>query len=164
MAKPAIAVPGGASSSAQPGRRRWDRRLPPQLRSSTLVAVSGIRSSSISGSSAGNTMIEITALGNLSRKLANANLSMNQIAPQILSPQHSSQKDRPFPQFTDVAIQNPTVGISNYYAGMVRIQKHYSRGLSFGANYTWSKYLGGVNMPGSSEGNDAGTYSNYYNR
>jgi hypothetical protein len=113
---------------------------------------------------AGNTMIEITALGNLSRKLSNANLSMNQIAPQILSPQHSSQKDRPFPQFTDVAIQNPTLGISNYYAGMVRIQKHYSRGLSFGASYTWSKYLGDVNMPGSSEGNDAGTYSNYYNR
>jgi len=113
---------------------------------------------------AGNTMIEITALGNLSRKLSNANLSMNQIAPQILSPQHSSQKDRPFPQFTDVAIQNPTLGISNYYAGMVRVEKHYSRGLSFGASYTWSKYLGDVNMPGSSEGNDAGTYSNYYNR
>jgi hypothetical protein len=110
------------------------------------------------------TLIEIGALGNLSRKLANANLSLNQIAPQILSPLHSSQKDRPFPQFTDVAIQNPTLGVSNYYAAVLRIEKHYSRGLSFGANYTWSKYLGDINMPGTAEGNDAGTYSNYYNR
>ncbi len=113
---------------------------------------------------ANGTIVEITVLGNLSRKLANANLSMNQIAPQILGPQRSSQKDRPFPQFTDVAIQNPTLGVSTYYAGMARIEKRYSRGLSFGANYTWSKYLGDVNMPGTSEGNDAGTYSNYYNR
>jgi hypothetical protein len=113
---------------------------------------------------AGGTMVEVGVLGNLSRKLANPNLSLDQIAPQVLSPQHSSQKDRPYPQFTDVAIQNPTLGISNYYAGMVRIEKRYSHGLSFGANYTWSKYLGDVNMPGSSEGNDAGTYSNYYNR
>jgi hypothetical protein len=109
-------------------------------------------------------MVEIGVLGNLSRKLANANLSLNQIAPQLLGPQHSAQKDRPFPQFTDVAIQNPTLGVSNYYAGVLRIEKRYSRGLSFGANYTWSKYLGDVNMPGASEGNDAGTYSNYYNR
>jgi hypothetical protein len=113
---------------------------------------------------AGGMMIEISALGNLSRKLANANLSLNQIAPQILDAQHSSQKDRPFPQFTGVSIQNPTLGESNYYAGMLRVEKRYSRGLSFGANYTWSKYLGNVNMPGAAEGNDAGTYSNYYNR
>jgi hypothetical protein len=113
---------------------------------------------------AGGMKIEISALGNLSRKLANANLSLNQIAPQILSPQHSSQRDRPFPQFTGVAIQNPTLGISNYYAGMLRVEKRYSLGVSFGANYTWSKYLGNINMPGAAEGNDAGTYSNYYNR
>jgi hypothetical protein len=113
---------------------------------------------------AGGILVEISALGNLSRKLPNANLSLDQIFPQILSPQHSSQKDRPFPQFTDVSIQNPTLGVSNYYSGMVRIEKRYSRGLSLGANYTWSKYLGDVNMPGTAEGNDAGTYSNYYNR
>jgi hypothetical protein len=112
----------------------------------------------------GGMVMEVGALGNLSRKLANASLSLNQIVPQILGPQHSSQKDRPFPQFTDVQIQNPTLGISSYYAAMVRIEKRYSRGLSFGANYTWSKYLGNVNMTGAAEGNDAGTYSNYYNR
>jgi hypothetical protein len=113
---------------------------------------------------AGGMMVEATVLGNLSRKLANANLSLNQIAPQILGPQHSSQKDRPFPQFTDVAIQFPTLGISNYYGGMIRMEKRYSRGLSFGANYAWSKYLGNISTPGLSEGNGAGTYSNYYNR
>jgi hypothetical protein len=109
----------------------------------------------------GGMVVEVGALGNLSRKLANASLSLNQIVPQILGPQRSSQKDRPFPQFTDVQIQNPTLGISSYYAAMVRIEKRYSRGLSFGTNYTWSKYLGNVNMTGAAEGNDAGTYSNY---
>jgi hypothetical protein len=112
----------------------------------------------------GGTVVEVGALGNLSRKLANPNLSLNQIVPQILGPQHSAQKDRPFPQFTDVQIQNPTLGGSSYYAGMVKIEKRYSRGLSFGANYTWSKYLGDVNMSGAADGNDTGTYSNYYNR
>ena len=112
----------------------------------------------------GGMMVEATFLGNVARKLANANLSLNQISPQILGPQHSSQKDRPFPQFTDVAIQYPTLGASSYYAGMIRVEKRYSRGLSFGANYAWSKYLGNISTPGSSEGNGAGIYSDYYNR
>ena len=99
----------------------------------------------------GGMAVEIGVLGNLSRKLANPNLSLDQIVPQILGPQHSSQKDRPFPQFTDVQVQNPTLGVSSYYAGMVKIEKRYSRGLSFGANYTWSKYLGDVNMSGAAD-------------
>ncbi len=109
-------------------------------------------------------VVGASVLGNLSRSLANANLSLDQILPQVLGPGHSSQKDRPFPQFTNVSITRPTLGDSNYYAGVLTIEKRYSAGLSFGANYTWSKYLGNVNMPGASEGNDAGTYSDYYNR
>ena len=109
-------------------------------------------------------VVEATVLGNLSRKLPNATLSIDQISPAILGPQHSSQKDRPFPQFSDVQIIAPTLGVSNYYAGMVRIQKRYSHGLSFGANYTFSKFLDDVNSPGTLLGNEGGTYSNYYNR
>jgi hypothetical protein len=112
----------------------------------------------------GGMVIEVTTLGNLSRKLPNAVLPINQIPWSILGPTHSSQKDRPFPQFTNVSIQNPTLGVSNYYAGMVRVEKRFSHGLNFGANYTWSKYLGNVNSPGTAEGNDAGTYSDLYNR
>ncbi|MGH9668200.1 MAG: hypothetical protein ACRD9L_27585, partial [Bryobacteraceae bacterium] len=109
-------------------------------------------------------VVEATMLGNLSRKLPDASMSINQILPSLLSAQHSSQKDRPFPQFSDVSIVAPTLGVSNYYAGMVRIQKRYSHGLSFGANYTFSKFLDNINDPGTVLGNEGGTYSNYFNR
>jgi len=112
----------------------------------------------------GSAVLEVTGLGNLSRKLANDALSLNQISPQILGPAHSTQKDRPFPQFTDVQINFPTLGYSNYYAGMIRVEKRYSKGLSFGATYTWSKFLGIVSMGGDTLGSGAGIYSNYYNR
>ncbi len=109
-------------------------------------------------------MLEVTILGNLSRKLPVSNLSLDQIAPQVLTAQHSTQAYRPYPQFSNVSIQSPTIGISNYYAGLVRIQKRYSYGLNFGANYTWSKLLGNLNDVGAALGNDNGPYSNYYNR
>jgi hypothetical protein len=112
----------------------------------------------------GAMVLEITALGNLSRKLANDKLSLNQIPPQILGPQHSSQRDRPFAQFTDVAILFPTLGASSYYGGMLRVQKRYSHGLNFGASYTWSKYLANISASGIAGGNNAGIYSNYYDR
>ena len=110
----------------------------------------------------GNIVVEVAVLGNLARKLANANLSLNQIAPQVLSSLQAQgittqlQKYRPFPQFTDVQIQFPTNGVSNYYAALVRADKRFSHGLSFGANYTWSKYLGNITEPGTALGNGVG--------
>jgi hypothetical protein len=47
---------------------------------------------------------------------------------------------------------------------MVRIEKRYSYGLNFGANYTWSKLLGNLNDVGAALGNDNGPFQNYYNR
>ena len=46
-----------------------------------------------------SSVIELTFLGNLARKLASTSISINQIAPSILGPQHQSQRDRPYPQF-----------------------------------------------------------------
>jgi len=112
----------------------------------------------------GNAVVEVTFLGNLARKLPNSNLSLNQIPTSILGPAHSTQKDRPYPQFSDVQIIAPTLGVSNYYAGLVRLQKRYSRGLSLGATYTYSKFLANIGDPGSEIGNNAGPYSNFYNR
>ena len=65
-------------------------------------------------------LVEVTLLGNLSRKLPSTNLSLIQILPSILGPAHQSQMDRPFPQFSGVTIIAPTLGVSNYYATMVR--------------------------------------------
>jgi len=118
----------------------------------------------------GNMVVEVAGLGNLSRKLSNANLSLNQIAPDVLSSLQARgvttqlQQYRPFPQFTDVLIQFPTNGLSDYYALLVRADKRFSHGLSFGANYTWSKYFGNITQPGLALGNGVGSlvYQDYY--
>ncbi len=112
----------------------------------------------------GSVVVEASVLGNLSRKLPVSNLSLDQIAPQVLTAQHNTQAYRPYPQFSNVSIQSPTLGVSNYYAGLVRLEKRYSFGLNFGANYTWSKLLGNLNDVGSALGNENGPYSNFYNR
>src|SRR5579872_57316 len=113
----------------------------------------------------GGVLLEVTGLGNLSRKLPAANMSINQIPLAILGPQHDSQKDRPFPQFSDVQILLPPLGVSNYYAGMVRVTKRYSHGLNLGVSYTYSKFLTNADSPGGTNlGNNGGPYSNFYNR
>ncbi len=112
----------------------------------------------------GAAVVEITVLGNLSRKLASTGLAINQIQPSILGPAHQSQRDRPFPQFSNVTVQSPTLGLANYYAAMIRFQKRYSKGLSLGGNYTWSRFFDNTNEVGASIGNNAGPYSNLYNR
>jgi hypothetical protein len=111
-----------------------------------------------------STVLELTFLANLSRKLASAALSLNQIPPSLLGPLHQTQRDRPFPQFTNVQIQNPTLGVANYYAGVLRFQKRFSHGLSFGGSYTLSRFFDNTNDPGTTFGDNGGPYSNFYNR
>ena len=112
----------------------------------------------------GNSVVEVTFLGNMSHSLASSNITLNQIPLSILGPQNQTQRSRPFPQFSDVQIQSPTFGNSRYYAGMVRYQKRYSRGLSLGGHYTWSRFFTDANDPGSTLGNNGNPYSNAYNR
>ena len=107
--------------------------------------------------------MKATVIGNLSRKLPAANMTLNQIPTSILGPKCDTQACRPYPQFSDVQLLLPNLGVSNYYAGMWRIAKRYSRGLSAGASYTWSKYLTNADT-GSTVGNNSGPYSNFYNR
>src|SRR5205807_3869578 len=75
------------------------------------------------------------------------------------------QQYRPYPQFTDVQIQFPSNGRSNYYAALVRAEKRFSHGLSFGGNYTYSRYFGNISQPGQALGNGVGSlvYQDYYN-
>ena len=109
-------------------------------------------------------VVEASIIGNLGRKLPSANLTLNQIRPEILNATHQAQRDRPFPQFTNVTIQSPTLGISNYYGGLLRLEKRFSHGFNFNANYTYSKFLENTNDTGTTAGRDTGPYSNLYNR
>jgi hypothetical protein len=110
-----------------------------------------------------NIMVEAGYLANASRKLASSTMSINQVLPSLLSPS-STQRDRPYAQFSDVQLLLPGLGVSNYHALLLRAEKRFSSGWNFLSTYTWSKFLNNTNEGGQSLGADGGPYSNYYNR
>ena len=57
----------------------------------------------------GRMVLELAYIGNVSRNLPGPNLSINQIPPEALRP-GVTQRDRPFPQFSNVSIVLPTIG------------------------------------------------------
>ncbi|MCI0620652.1 MAG: carboxypeptidase regulatory-like domain-containing protein [Acidobacteria bacterium] len=110
---------------------------------------------------------EISFLGNLSHKLSSGNLSLNQVTPERLAQvagagRTPGQADRPFPQFSNVNIQSPTLGDSRYYAGVARIERRFAGGFSVLGTYTWARAFNNYN-DGGSLGADIG-FSNFYNR
>lgn len=107
-------------------------------------------------------VLEVAYLGNVSRNLAGPNLSINQISPERLRP-GVTQRDRPFPQFSNVSLVLPANGRSDYHAGTVRAEKRFSGGVSLLATYTYSRFLSDTDSGGSDLG-DVGTYSNLYDR
>lgn len=110
----------------------------------------------------GRVVVEIAYLGNVSRNLAGPNLSINQIAPDRLRP-GVTQRDRPFPQFSNVSLVLPANGRSDYHAGTVRAEKRFADGFSVLGTYTYSRFLSDTDSGGSELG-DVGTYSNLYDR
>ncbi len=111
----------------------------------------------------GRMMVEVSYIGNLSRKLASSNLPINQILPERMGP-GTSQKDRPYPQFSNVQVVLPSLGVSSYHAGMVKIEKRFSGGLNFLGTYTWSKFMNNCDEGGANIGEEGSPYSDYYNR
>jgi hypothetical protein len=112
----------------------------------------------------GGTLFEIGYIGNLSRKLASENLAMNQIPPNLMGP-GTGQAQRPFPQFSNVSLIAPSLGVSSYHAGVLKVEKRFSRGFNVLSTYTWSKFLD--NSDGGSGavlGDEPSAYSDYYNR
>lgn len=75
----------------------------------------------------------------------------------------ATQKDRPLPQFSNVSIQFPTLGVSNYHAGFLRVERRFVAGFSFLGSYTWSKNIGNADPGGGSLG-DVQFYQDLYNR
>ncbi|MBI3684434.1 MAG: carboxypeptidase regulatory-like domain-containing protein [Acidobacteria bacterium] len=111
----------------------------------------------------GGMVVEASYLANLSRKLAGTNLSINQIRPERMGPA-ATQRDRPFPQFSDVAVVFPSLGVSSYHAGLLRFEKRFSGGFNVLSTYTFAKFLNNVDEGGSVLGNEGGAYSDFYNR
>ena len=112
---------------------------------------------------AGGVIVEISYLANLARKLSGTNLSINQIRPELLGP-GATQRDRPFPQFSDVSVVFPSLGVSSYHGGVARIEKRFSQGFNVLSTYTFSKFLNNVDEGGAALGGEGGSYSNFYDR
>lgn len=74
----------------------------------------------------------------------------------------NTQALRPFPQFSNVTLINPSIGKSDYYAGFVRVQKHFSDGVSLLAHYTRSRFMDDAES--SNEYGSSGSYMDAYRR
>jgi len=109
-------------------------------------------------------VLEVSGLSNLAHKLPGQNQNIDQIAPSVLSATHHSQSDRPFPQFSSVALVAPSIGNAYYFSGIVRLERRFSNGFNLNATYTYAKALDDNYGSGSALGVDNGVYSNYYNR
>jgi hypothetical protein len=108
-------------------------------------------------------LVEIGYIANVSHNLTANDFSLNQIAPQLVGTSASNpQVLRPFPQFNNVTWINPSIGNSTYHGGFIRTEKRMSRGISFLAHYTYSKFLDDVEA--ANEFGATGSYMDAYNR
>jgi hypothetical protein len=105
--------------------------------------------------------VEAGYLANVSHHLTANDLSLDQVAPQLMGP-GNAQAWRPFPQFSNVTWINPSIGNSTYHGGFVRAEKRFGGGVSFLAHYTFSKFIDDVES--ANEYGVTGSYMDAYNR
>lgn len=112
-----------------------------------------------------NMLFEIGYLGTFGHKLVvPGTRSINQVRPKLIRP-GNVQTLRPYPQYSDVRVVQPTIGNSNYHGMNVKVERRMSAGLQFNANYTWAKAIDDVearNELGGNAGDNA--FSNQYDR
>lgn len=109
----------------------------------------------------GNLLVETGYIGNISHHLAANDLSLNQVPTSKFGP-GDTQPLRPYPQFSNVTLLNPTVGNSSYHGVFFKTERRFSNGLSFLAHYTFSKFIDDV--ASGDEFGDPGSYMDQYNR
>jgi len=105
-------------------------------------------------------LVEAGYIANVSHHLTANDLTLNQVAPELMGP-GNAQARRPYPQFSNVTWINPSIGNSTYHAGFIRTEKRLGR-LAFLAHYTFSKFLDDVES--SNEYGNTGSYMDAYNR
>jgi Carboxypeptidase regulatory-like domain len=106
-------------------------------------------------------LLEGGFISNESRHLTGNDFSINQVRPEHMGP-GNTQALRPFPQFSNVILLNPSIGRSSYYAGFVRVQKRFASGFSLLTHYTRSRYLDDAEA--ANEYGSTGSYMDQYHR
>ncbi len=106
-------------------------------------------------------LLEAGYLANISHHLTANDLSLDQVAPQLMGA-GNAQSRRPFPQFSNVTWINPSIGNSTYHGGFVRAEKRFGGSFSFLAHYTFSKFIDDVES--ANEYGITGSYMDAYNR
>lgn len=109
-----------------------------------------------------NTVFDVSYLGNVGHKLNGPNTNINQVPPSQMGP-GNAQIRRPFPQFGNVVLITPMWGNSSYHGMNLKMEKRFSHGLNFLANYTYSKFIDDV-ASGFENGQAAGGIQDFYNR
>jgi hypothetical protein len=118
-------------------------------------------------------LLDVGYLGTFGHSLpvtdnAGGQYSINQIAPNLLAQANANpataQSLRPFPQFQNVQLLDPNIGASKYNGANIGVQKKFSQGLQFLANYTWSKFEDNADARNELAGYPGdNSYTNYYN-
>jgi Carboxypeptidase regulatory-like domain/TonB dependent receptor len=106
-------------------------------------------------------LVEAGYLANISHHLTANDLSLDQVAPQLMG-SGNAQARRPFPQFSNVTWINPSIGNSTYHGGFLRAEKRFGGSFSFLAHYTFSKFIDDVES--ANEYGVTGSYMDAYNR
>jgi hypothetical protein len=111
-------------------------------------------------------VVEVGYIRNSSRHLTANDLSIDQVPTELLGP-GDTQVRRPFPQFSNVTLINPSVGTSSYHGAFVRVEKRFGGGYSLLAHYTKSRFMDDVesaNEYGNVLGLNQASYMDAYHR
>src|SRR6185503_18556245 len=160
----------GLPAYARPALTPGLGAVPPGARPNTSVAffdpdqvapISYQSNISLQHETGNGALVEVGYMGNISRHLTANDLTLNQVPTELIG-RGDTQRLRPFPQFSDVRLINPSIGKSSYHAGFVRVQKRFSDGFSFLAHYTRSRYMDDAEA--ANEYGLTGSYMDAYHR
>ena len=108
------------------------------------------------------TLFEASYLGNVGHKLPGPNVSLNQVHPSLWR-SGNMQALRPYPQFNAITRIAPMWGNSSYHGMNLKLEKRFSDGLNFLANYTYAKFIDDT-FAGFEAGEADVGMQNYYDR
>ncbi|MGH9720757.1 MAG: carboxypeptidase regulatory-like domain-containing protein, partial [Bryobacteraceae bacterium] len=89
-----------------------------------------------------NWLFELNLSGSKGRDLATAFLHYNQVPFEFALDGRATQANRPFPNINGNIPAVSDIATSSYHALNFKMEKRYSSGLNFLANYTWQKLMG----------------------